>query len=122
MLYFLNKLALHDNFTVFGRASDTAFAFSLAGETILREFLNQDNEDACLDITEKGHYKLTEQASMRLIEATLGNGFTYSRKQIDPAELSLRIRYLYDSGIPIRLLSRLTGIPKSLIEKVLKVQ
>ncbi len=102
--------------------TDTAFAFSLAGETILREFLNQDNEDACLDITEKSHYKLTEQASMRLIEATLGNGFTYSRKQIDPAELSLRIRYLYDSGIPIRLLSRLTGIPKSLIEKVLKVQ
>lgn len=84
------------------------------------DFINQDNDDQCLDISEANRYGLTDAAAKKLIQSEFG-ALPFGRPgKGDRKDLYRSIQRMAEKGISIRQLSRLSGISKSIIEAALK--
>ena len=85
----------------------------------LRDFLLQEEDDVCMDISDTVRKGVTEAAAKKLIlEEFAALSPVISKENREWAEQS--IRRLSEKGLSIRQLSRLTGISKSVIERMLQ--
>ena len=97
--------------------TDTDFARDVLGETDIKTFLHQESEDKCLDLPAAGPFKLTDQAARQLVGEALGADYFYDPQADVPEALFPLIRDFLSAGISVRTLNKVSGIPKSLIEK-----
>lgn len=85
----------------------------------LRAFILQEEDDVCMDVSAAPRKGVTDAAAKELILREFGTvSPVLSRENRPSAEQS--IRRLAEEGLSIRQLCRLTGISKSVIERVLK--
>ena len=85
----------------------------------LADFIAQEHEDICMDISEEPRRGVTESAAKNLIRKEFGTLFPTMSKENRQA-LNASIIRLVKQGVSIRQLSRLTGISKSIIERAIK--
>lgn len=100
--------------------TDTRLIFQIMDKQTLRGFLRQENEDKCMDLEDSFRKRYTDTEATKLILREFG---TYSPEIGEPKDRKLindSIKKLIKTGISIRQLSRLTGIPKKIIESALK--
>ncbi|MBQ6151862.1 MAG: transposase [Mogibacterium sp.] len=100
--------------------TDTDFVFSLIEAAALEEFIAVSNDDQFLEIEEKAPVRLTDNKARAMILDEFGTFSPTVGKPGERHDLYFSIRKLIRNGISIRQLSRLTGIPKKLIENALK--
>ena len=100
--------------------TDTDFVFSLIEAAALEEFIAVSNDDQFLEIEEKAPVRLTDNKARTMILDEFGTFSPTVGKPGERHDLYFSIRKLIRNGISIRQLSRLTGIPKKLIENALK--
>ena len=100
--------------------SDTSIAMELVDRDALITFFHEKNQDEFLEDTEKRRTGITDTVASTRIDAKLGNGLFSENSSTARMNLYYAILELLDGGISIRQLSRLSGIPKSTIEKALK--
>ena len=100
--------------------TDTFIIRSLPIAESLEEYVNQPNEDQCMDMDETIHKRYTDDKARQLILPIIGVLMDNMEKTKDRTVLNASIRRLIHTGISIRQLSRLTGIPKKMIENALK--
>ena len=96
---------------------DNHFVFSILNDDEFIEFHKEENEDKCLDIEEQ-KYRLTDNEAKEIIKE-VANCETTTELQF--SELSIRdnyIRIFKTRGLSIRQISRLTGVKKSIVEKI----
>ena len=99
--------------------TDTDFAIQLAGREKLLWFINQENEDQCLELSEKTKAGVTDSKALELIRNAFGKAFHYDAETGEQDYMQL-IPSIIADGVSIRQLSRLSGIPKSRIERALR--
>ena len=92
----------------------------LVDRDALITFFHEKNQDEFLEDTEKRRTGITDTVASTRIDAKLGNGLFSENSSTARMNLYSAILELLDGGISIRQLSRLSGIPKSTIEKALK--
>ena len=86
----------------------------------LLSFIDQDNDDQCLEISEAVRFGITDSAAKEYIRDEFGDYSLSSCSKENRDSLNLSIQRLTEKGVSIRQLSRLSGIPKSVIERALK--
>ena len=91
----------------------------MTGREELLLFLNQENEDQCLEISERKKTGVTDSRALELIRKAFGDDY-HQGADIGDRDCLLLIPDLIAEGISIRQLSRLSGISKFRIEKALK--
>ena len=99
--------------------TDIDFAVQMAGREELLSFINRDNEDQCLELSERRKSGVTDSKALELIRNAFGNDFQYDT-EIGEQDCLQRIPSIIADGVSIRQLSRLSGIPKSRIERALR--
>ena len=86
----------------------------------LLSFIDQDNDDQCLEISEAVRFGITDSAAKEYIRDEFGDNAFSIRSMDNRDSFYLSIQRLAGKGISVRQLSRLSGIPKSVIENALK--
>lgn len=101
---------------------DTGYALGMFSEEktkaveLLRKFMNEHNEDKCLENDEK--YRMTDP-EIRLYFAGCGIADISELKQLEKSRREEIIRAVKAlNGVTIRQLSRITGISKSVIDRI----
>ena len=97
--------------------TDTAFILRLISKRGLKEYLNRQNDDCCLEIDDSLRRGLTDDAAKKIILREFQNLSPSVVSAKDRTALNTSICKLLRAGISIRQLSRLTGISKKIIEK-----
>ena len=85
-------------------------------EQELIEFILQNRDDQCLDISDSPRRGITNTAAMELVRKEFGTSLPSLTRETRKS-LELSIRRLSREGVSIRQINRLTGIPKSIIER-----
>lgn len=103
--------------------TDTEFVlkmFQLNREKALRkfvEFVDQDNEDKCLDIEE--NKQMTDADAIKIIKEYCKVNHTIDLQKFDVNERNSCLRYLkVEYGLSIRQIERLTGIGRGIIQRI----
>ena len=108
----------YSNAKDFFRGKEEDLPCPLSGKE-LAEFISQDQDDICMDISESVRHGVTESVAMELIKEEFGDTApVISAENRDIIERS--IQNLSEKGLSIRQMSRLTGISKSIIERALR--
>ena len=97
--------------------TDTEFLFGIMNREEFIRFHEEQNDDSCLEITEKSFY-LTDEKAKQLIQKLAKCKATTDVQKFDVKTRNKIIHKLKEHGASIRQLSRLTGISKSIIEKL----
>ena len=100
--------------------TDTDMIRSLPIAETLEIYINQRNEDRCMDMDETIRKRYTDEKAKQLIIRELGSFTPDIGKPKDRIGFNASIQRLIHAGISIRQLSRLTGIPKKIIENAMK--
>ena len=98
--------------------TDTGYALEICGQKELLRFLQKQNEDQCLEMSTTVPKGMSENSARELVRQTLGD---FPDLSLDGrGTLAASIRDLNSRGISIRRISRLSGIPKGIVERCLK--
>ena len=100
--------------------TDTEYVLSLMDRPALREYVSQDNDDKCLDMPESRAPRVTDSEATDLIVREFGPIFPTIDCIRDRNAFAESVLRLVQAGISIRQLSRLSGIPKRMVETSLK--
>ena len=100
--------------------TDTGFALNMIDRDAMIAFVHEENQDEYLEDSEKGRAGVTDSIALARIQEKFGKTMATDRNPASRLKLYSAIRDLVDGGISIRQLSRLSGIPKSTIEKALR--
>ena len=84
----------------------------------LTDFIMQDTDDTCMEISDKPRRGVTDAAAKDLIQSEFGSLSPVISPE-NRESTALSIQRLSKKGVSIRQLSRLTGISKSVIERML---
>ena len=84
----------------------------------MADFIMQDVEETCMDISDAPRKGVTEAAAKELIKGEFGPVSPVINAE-NRESIALSIQRLSEKGVSIRQLSRLTGISKSVIERML---
>ena len=106
---------LHESNTV-----DTEFALSILGQEEFVQFNNKPNEDKCLEIATVTRQAVTDQQAKVIIEKYSRCRSVVEFQSLEEAKKERYIKKIYEKGVSVRQLSRLTGTSKGLVEKYLK--
>ena len=85
----------------------------------LAEFIAQDTDEACLDISEQARRGVTDSAANEMIRKEFGAVFPVVSAE-NMTGIAGSIQHLAEKGVSIRQISRLTGLSKPFVEKCLK--
>ena len=106
---------LHDSEMV-----DTDFALSMLDLDAFVAFNNEPNGDKCLELAATARQAVTDQQAKMIIEKCAHCQTVVEFQSLDTNKKELYIKKIYEKGVSIRQISRLTGISKGLVEKYLK--
>ncbi len=96
---------------------NTDFVSEMLPEEYFIEFHNEINEDRCLDIDIKS-YRLNDSDAKKIIEKITRCKTLTEFQSLSTEKRDRYIKTIKDKGISIRQINRLTGISKSIIEKI----
>ena len=96
--------------------TDTELLKSMMSNEAMQEYINQSNDDQCMEMDDTIRKRVTDEAAEQLIRQELGGIHPTVRSVRERQTLNTSIKKLLHSGISIRQLSRLTGISKKIIE------
>ena len=99
--------------------TDTDFACSLLGKD-LKEYLNRICNGKCLDIEQNAFTRCSDQQAINLIKEKFGTLTPEVGKSKEREIFAKEMKKLISQGISIRQMSRLSGISKNIIERMLK--
>lgn len=102
---------LIDRDTVFQIIGDEDLFFSM------HSYVTSD--DACFDI-KKTRKRLPDDVAKSIIEESCGCKNSTEFQKLSILERNCYIKKIYNEGVSIRQLNRLTGVPRGVIERVLK--
>ena len=97
---------------------DTAFALNMTGIVELIMYTNMSNTDNCLEYAERKFVPTDVEARKLMMELCKCNT-TEGVKAFNTQQRDEYIRALVNSGISVRQLSRISGVSKGIIKKVL---
>ena len=100
--------------------TDTSMIMGMLDEKGLKKYINQKNDDQCMEMNETIRKRVTDEEAKGMINKELGSLMPSIGKAKERKELNASINRLIHSGISIRQLSRLTGISKKVIESALE--
>ena len=86
----------------------------------MKEYIIQKNEDQCMEMDETIRKRVTDKEAKEMINKELGSVVPAIGKAKERKGLNASINKLIHAGISIRQLSRLTGIPKKVVENALE--
>lgn len=98
--------------------TDTKELYQYIPKDQLKKFILIESNDVCLDLEENIKKRITNEDAIEMIKEEFGCitpniGISNSKERI---EFNLHVRILKEKGIAVRQLSRLTGIPRRLLE------
>lgn len=96
---------------------DTEFAMSLVRREDFETFSKMQNEDKCLDCSEKD-YRLNDHDARKIIQKISRCKNAVEFQLIAENQRDKYILKLKERGLSIRQISRLTGVSKGIIEKI----
>lgn len=94
---------------------DTEFALSMLPKDQFVDYHHEDNDDQCMDLDE--NFRLTDEDAKQLIFKIAKCKSAVEFQQLDAAKRNAYIHKLHEKGMSIRQISRLTGLPKKIVEK-----
>ena len=99
---------------------DTEFALGMIERNEFTRFNNTPNSDACLELIPPSRRAVTDAQAQDIIEK-ISHCKTISEFQsLEEKKKERIIKKIYDKGVSVRQLSRLTGTTKGMVEKYLK--
>ena len=108
----------YSNINDFLNEKKSSFPSDISEKELL-EFITQDEDDSCMDVADAPRKGVTESTAKELIRNEFGDvSPVINSKNRESTELS--IQRLSEKGLSIHQLSRLTGISKSIIERILR--
>ena len=93
---------------------DTSFALSMLPMDQFITYHKEENEDKCLEIED--HFRLTDNEAKILICRIAKCKSAAEFQMLDIKQRNLCIHKLHKKGLSIRQISRLTGVPKKIVE------
>ncbi len=99
---------------------DTDLVFEYISKERFKEFCQLENNDQCLDISEKVNFRVTDEFVQRLMYKHSHSGNVTEFQALDKKKQEKCIVVLHKNGASIRQISRLTGIARRIIENYIK--
>ena len=106
---------LHDSDTV-----DTHFALSMVTREDFVQFNHTANSDQCLEIIEPKRRAVTDAEAHAIIEKVSHCRTVTEFQSLEENRKARYITKIYQKGVSVRQISRLTGTSKGIVEKFLK--
>lgn len=106
---------LHDSSFV-----DTEFALSMIPRSEFTKFNNTPNTDMCLELVTSTRRAVTDAQAQVVIEKVSHCNSITEFQSLAESKKERFIKKIYDKGVSVRQLSRLTGTTKGMVEKYLK--
>lgn len=101
-------------------AVDTGFVLSMIDRTEFAEFNNTPNSDNCLELSSSSRHAVTDTQAKKIIENVSHCQSVAEFQGLEDNKKERFTKKIYDKGVSVRQLSRLTGTPKGMVEKFLK--
>ena len=99
---------------------DTDFVFGMVERSDFATFNNTPNSDVCLEIVSDLRRRVTDTQAQMIIEK-ITHGKTVTEFQgLEQQKKERYIKKIYDKGVSVRQISRLTGTTKGMVEKYIK--
>ena len=99
---------------------DTAFALSMIDSVEFARFNNTPNSDTCLELAAPTRRAVTDTQAQVVIEKISHCKTITEFRALEKKKKERYIKKIYDKGVSVRQLSRLTGTSKGMVEKYLK--
>ncbi len=106
---------LHDSSAV-----DTQFALGIQTVEEFVRFNNEQNTDQCLELAKAERRAVTDEQAKPIIEKICRCRTVTEFQSLEEKKKEQYIKKLYQKGLSVRQLSRLTGTSKGMVEKYLK--
>ena len=103
-----------------GTLVDTEFALRMIDRSEFVKFNNTPNSDACLELLSPSRRAVTDAQAQSIIEKISHCKTITEFQGLDQKKKERFIKKIYDKGVSVRQLSRLTGTTKGMVEKYLK--
>lgn len=100
--------------------SDTEKGFELVGKDKFEEYINTDNNDSCLEIETGNAKRITDEKAKQIIHKKAKCDSVSAFQELPKAKRDKLLKVLKEQGLSIRQISRLTGVPKGIVERVVK--
>lgn len=100
--------------------TDKNLIYSLKHPEDLTDYILQENEDQCLDITTSVHRAVTDSFAAEMILRAFGTLHPEVGSKKNRMSFSKSVKDLYRSGISIRQMSRLTGISRGILKRCIE--
>ena len=98
--------------------TDTDFALSLLPREQFTDYHREENADRCLEITES--FRTTDEEAKALMRKITKCDGVAVFQNLDRETRNQCIRKLHENGLPIRQISRLTGLSRTVIERYIQ--
>lgn len=98
--------------------TDTDFTLSLLPREQFISYHREENTDQCLEIIES--FRMTDEEAKALMLKIAKCNSVAAFQQLDRGTRNLCIHKLYEAGLPIRQISRLTGVSRTVVEGCVK--
>ena len=99
---------------------DTAFALSMIDCSEFARFNNTPNSDTCMELVSPARRAVTDTQAQVVIEKISHCKTITEFQELEEKKKERFIKKIYEKGVSVRQLSRLTGISKGMVEKHLK--
>ena len=99
---------------------DAEFALGMVDRTAFAAFNNTPNSDSCLEITVPCRRAVTDTQAQAIIHKISRCNSVTEFQCLETIKKERFIKKIYDKGVSVRQLSRLTGTSKGMVEKWLK--
>ena len=99
---------------------DTEFVQSMIDRDDFVRFNNAPNSDNCLELVSPSRRAVTDSQAQVIIEKTSHCKTITEFQNLEEKKKERFIKKIYDKGVSVRQLSRLTGTTKGMVEKYLK--
>lgn len=103
-----------------GQLTDTDYAEKMFGSReVLIDFVNQANNDEALDDTET-HWRMTDEEAEEVFREITGCASPEEIREMDKEKKEKYIRQIYLSGVSVNLISKMTGIARITLQRIVK--
>lgn len=103
-----------------GDLIDSSFALGMMELDEFIQYNNTPNDDCCMEMADRPRRAVTDDQAKQLIKQIAHCDTITQFQNMDDNWKITYSKKLYEKGISIRQLSRLTGVPKGLIERWIK--
>lgn len=109
------KFSSYNEYVKSSYVVNTEFCLGIIDKEQFIEFNNEYNEDICLDIQEN-NFRLTDDEAKEIIRKVAKCKTISDFQTLDKMKRNLYIQKLFNKGLSIRQISRLTGVSKKIVE------